>query len=250
MLEQNIRQMDGYTTVNRRCQDEVYFLKSAMGEMKRMIEKLKYQNEVLQEWKKHVETILENVKQHEKDFEKMKEEKSALNNLDTKTKLVNEMAQDVENLVQDFAKERLSNRETLDHLNTKLEDFREFYTQENLAVAALWNDQKTQLNNVILDIRDLSKTIDEQKLKQSTIIYDLKSVNQISSEASQKTDILEREFIKAKADIVQLRSDLRCIEECCTGVTNSSRAANGNGQVLQLYLKFVHGLFQEGCCGK
>lgn len=215
ILEQSLRQMDGYTTASRRCQDEVFFIKGSLGEFKRALEKVRYQIEVLFEWKKHVETLMDNLHLQRVSLDKMKEEND--NVLHSRFMILEKMGMDLSALSRALESDRKFNREIHSELRTNLEDFREHYGQENIAVASLWNDQKDDLSKLRKDLRTVSKIVEELKLKMNTVIYDLKLVNQTSSEASQKTEILEREFSKLNAEVQQIKCDLKNVEESNSG---------------------------------
>lgn len=225
ILEQSLRQMDGYTTTSRRCQDEVFFLKGSLAEFKRALEKVRYQIEVLFEWKKHVETLADDMHLQRISLEKIKEENDTA--LHSRFAVLDKIGMDLNSLSRALESDRKFNREIHNDLRTNLEDFREHYAQENIAVASLWNDQKDDLAKLRKDLRTLSKIVEELKLKMNTVIYDLKLVNQTSSEASQKTEILEREFAKLNAEVQQIKCDLKNVEESDSG---ASIAIKTNGE--------------------
>lgn len=223
-LEQSQRNNNTYDSLSKKSQEEYFAIKNAQIDLKRAIEKLQYQSQIVFEWKRHVDAVLDGFKQQCKLFEKIKEDsdkqlfanKSGQNIFDS-------IITDVNQLQQQFNEDRINNRELQNDLKTKIEEFKDFYIQENATIAALWNDQKNQVDATLQNIEKLTTVLEEQKLKFNAIIFDLRSVSQTASESAQKVEILERDFAEIRTDLAQIRLDQEI-----SGLTPESGGENHN----------------------
>lgn len=207
-LEQSQRNNNSYDSLNKKLQEEYFSIKNAQTDLRRAIEKLQYHTQIVFEWKRHVDTVLESLKQQSKALEKIKEDsdKQLLTTKSGQT-ILDSVIADVNLLQTQFSEDRIYNREIQNDLKTKIDEFKDFYMEENATVAALWNDQKCQVDKTLQNIETLAKVLEEQKLKFNTVIFDLRSVAQTASESAQKVDILERDFAKISSDVAQIRLD-------------------------------------------
>lgn len=212
-LEQSQRNTNSYDSTNRKYQEEFFSIRNAQTDLRRIIEKLQYQSQIVFEWKRHVDAVLENVKQQFKTFERIREE-SDRHLLATQSgkSVLDSVIANLHLLEKEFNEDRIFNREIQNDLKAKIEELKDFYTQENATVAALWNDQKLHVDEALQNVEKLSKTLEEQKLKFNTVVYDLRSVSQMASESAQKADILERDFAEISSDVAQLKLDQQISE--------------------------------------
>lgn len=236
-LEQSQRSNNGYETNNRRYQEEYFSIKNAQAELRRVTEKLQYQSQIVFEWKRHVDTVLENLRQQCKTFEKIREEsdKQLVTN-QTRKNALDSIIADINLLGKEFNEERVFNREIQNDLKAKIEEFKDFYMQENATVTALWNDQKLQVEKVLHDIEKLTKCLEEQKLKFNTVIFDLRSTSQTASESAQKVEILERDFAALNSDVAQLKLDQQ-ISEIVNDIPVSTTNSNCCGRIYVVIVK-------------
>lgn len=207
-LEQSQRNNNTYDSLNKRNQEEYFAIKNAQTDLRRAIEKLQYQSQIVFEWKRHVDSVLENLRLQCKTFEKIREdcERQSSSNQTGKA-ILDSLISDINHLQQQFNEDRIYNREIQNDLKSKIEEFRDFYTQENATIAALWGDQKRRVDETLQNIESLTKILEEQKLKFNTVVFDLRSVSQTASESAQKVEILERDFAKINGDVAQMKLD-------------------------------------------
>lgn len=227
-LEQSQRNNNSYDSLNKKSQEEYFAVKNAQTDLKRAIEKLQYQSQIVFEWKRHVDAVLDGLKQQCKLFEKIKEDsdKQLLSNKSGQN-ILDSLIADVNRLQQQFNEDRIYNRELQNDLKTKIEEFKDFYAQENATVAALWNDQKNQVDATLQNTETLTKALEEQKLKFNAMIFDLRSVSQTASESAQKVEILERDFAKINSNVAQIRLDQEI-----SGLTDESCEKHSCGRLL------------------
>lgn len=223
-LEQNQRSNNGYDSVNRKYQEEYFSIRNAQTELRRAIEKLQYQSQIVFEWKRHVDAVLESLKQQCTAFEIIRAEtEKHLLSIKSERATLDSIIADVNLLGKEFREDQVFNRETQNDLGTRIEEVKDFYTQENATVAALWNDQKVQVDEALQNVEKLTKVLEDQKLKFNTVVFDLRSVSQTASESAQKVEILERDFTKMSSDIAQLKFDQQISEvEVPAGTGNSN----------------------------
>lgn len=204
-LEQSQRNNNSYDSFNKKCQEEYFSLRNAQTDLRRAIEKLQYQSQIVFEWKRHVDTVLESLKQQ---LDKIKtDNEQQLSSVQSKQTIPDSVITDVNLLQKQFNEDRIFNRETQNDLKADIEQFKDFYTQENATIAALWNDQKRQMDETLQNIDKFTKVLEEQKLKFNTIVFDLRSVSQVASESAEKVDILERALANINSDLTQMRLD-------------------------------------------
>lgn len=178
------------------------------------IDKVLYQNQLLIEWRRLIESQIENLKEEMRPLEKIKREvDSELDRLTAKVNSSETLRSELNAQKEAFLKEQISNRETRSDFKTKIEEMRDFFTQENAVVAAIWNDQKTEIGIVCDKVNEIQTGLEELKAKCTGLIFDLKTASQISSDASERLELRERETNEMKNSLSQLKLDVEILEE-------------------------------------
>ncbi|KAF2902847.1 hypothetical protein ILUMI_03341 [Ignelater luminosus] len=181
---------------------------------KMQLEKIHYQNQILAEWKRNIEMQTENLKLEMRAYQKFQNESEIrLASVKSTQSITEKMAVDLNLLKGQFHEEQLKNREGMNDLQEKLNEFKDYFAQENAVVGALWNDHKTNINKLLQEISTINKALDEHKAKQSSINFDVRTANQISAETSDKLEIQERTLGDVIKELAQFKIDLRSLEE-------------------------------------
>lgn len=214
-LEHSVRQIDNYYVMSKRQQDQICWIRGSQSELRKVIQKLECQSHAMLLWKDQMDSLMGQMKQQLCAYEKLKSENECcISNLDAKLATIDKVCADLNQLVQNFKNEQRLNRSIQLNLETRIDELKDSCTEENATVAALWGDQKAQTDCIAQNIKNLARSLEEQKLKHAAATFELKTVNQISTESAQKTEILEREFAKLKAEVAQLKCDLKNMDEC------------------------------------
>lgn len=207
-LEQGQRNNSDLSSLSRKCQEDSFAIRNAQTDLRRAIEKLQYQSQIVFEWKRHVDTLLENFKQ-----------KGEKNKAEQLSALLESVISDVNLMGKEFKEDLVFNRAVQDDLRAKIEEVKDIHAQDNTATAALWSELKGKAEEALETAEKLSKCMEEHKLKFNTVVFDLRSVSQTAMEAAQKSEILERDFARIGADVAQIKLDLEALEErdssCC-----------------------------------
>ncbi|RZB77495.1 TNF receptor-associated factor 3, partial [Asbolus verrucosus] len=205
------------------------------------IDRVKYQNQLLLEWKKVVDFKLETLKQLIKSWENSKHEyEFQWMGLQQKFMVLDKLQMDI-NLCRDtFLKEQNYNRQANLEFAKNLDAFKDLFDQENATVSALWSEQKRAIEDIRKDVDYIKQLIEEQKAKHTSVVFDIKTISQIASETSEKLEIQEREFAKFRQQFDQLKLDLEILENLAAGETKSTNPARDSNTVLRSPIFYTH----------
>lgn len=182
-------------------------------------------------WKDQMDTLMAQMKQQLTAYEKLKRENEVyISKVQSKLATIDKVSVDLNLLMQNFKDEQSLNKSVQLNLEARIDELKDSSLEENATVAALWSDQKAQTDIIAQDIKNLTRNLEEQKLKHAATTFELKTVNQISMESAQKTEILEREFMKLKAELSQLKCDLKTMDECNNNQTVNTQKASPIGK--------------------
>ncbi|ENN78465.1 hypothetical protein YQE_05065, partial [Dendroctonus ponderosae] len=112
---------------------------------------------------------------------------------------------DLSLLKQTLFKDSSHFRKTQMDFATNLEDIRTTFNQQIASFENMWHQQTSVIQEAIRNISDVRQAIDEQKAKYAALVFELRTVSQISSEASQKIEIMERDFGKVQQELNQMK---------------------------------------------
>ncbi|KRT82707.1 hypothetical protein AMK59_4294 [Oryctes borbonicus] len=214
-LEQAFAQLQKTTEIIKSRQEQLQQRAATYEHLKLQNEKMQYQNQVLQEWKKNVDMQLNTLNyesaQNIKSRTESERKWSAM--IDEKMRLVQDLNANLNSQKDSFLKEQIYNRETQNELQAEIKKFQTFYTQENATVCALWSDQGKQIESVKENITSLTSNLEDQKLKYNTVVFDLRAISQVSSENAEKLEMQERELKELKKSFLQLKIDVEMLEE-------------------------------------
>ncbi|KAJ3658430.1 hypothetical protein Zmor_010167 [Zophobas morio] len=187
------------------------------------LDRIKYQNQMLLEWKKAVDYKLETLQQAMTSLDKARSESEYhWLSLQQKLSLLDKFRMDLDIAMDTFLKEQNYNRQANLEFAKNLDEFKDLFDQENASVNALWNEQKDIIDDIRKDVDGLKQVMDEQKAKNVSVIFDIKTISQIASETAEKLEIQDREFAKFRQQFDQLKLDLEILENLASADARTS----------------------------
>lgn len=192
-------------------------------QLKMLFEKLQYQVKTFFEWKRSIEIHIEKVKHDVDTFATFQRETlSKLHNLNILQEATQKIHTDVKLARVDFQKDHLNHHELISNLQHNLNEFKDYFAQENAVIGALWNDSRIDADKIKSELNVMSKALEESKTKNTSIVFDLRAASQISSENADKLDIQERTMGMLQKEIAQLKLDVGMLdnESSFTGTAN------------------------------
>lgn len=177
------------------------------------IEKMKYQNKTMFDWKNNLEMQLTSVKQASSFLQNSKKETDMFfMTLQDRIILLEKMQIEVNFLKESLQKEAGYNRQAYKNFEQSFSDLKLLFGQENATTTTILNDHKASIDALRRDVEDIKKVLEEQKAKLTNIVFDLRAASQIASEAAEKLEIHERDFTQTKNEMKQIRLDLEILE--------------------------------------
>ncbi|KAJ8968720.1 hypothetical protein NQ314_002150, partial [Rhamnusium bicolor] len=204
-------------------------LKTSQMQLSLEMEKLKYQTKLTMDWKKNIETQLYNLNQSISVFQNSKKE-TDLHWLSIKDRLmvIDKVQMDLNFLRDSFIQEQTYSRQTNNNIQQDLNSLKDLFTQENATTAAVFNGHKVAIDRLKHDTEDIKKMFEEQKVKFTNIVFDLRAASQIASEASERIEIHERDFAEVKKELDQIKLDMEILE----GLSSSCDNNFGSGRLI------------------
>lgn len=177
------------------------------------IEKLKYQSKSVLDWKKSFEIQLDAIKRSLSAMQTSRAETDLhWRNLQERTLNLEKQQVDLSYLKDAFFKEQSFSRQCHMDFDQDLNSFKNHFSQEHATFATVLNDQKKAIDDLKFQVDEIKQAYEDQKNKFTNIVFDLRAASQIASEAAEKIEIKERDFLEAKRDINQMKLDLEILE--------------------------------------
>lgn len=165
------------------------------------------------DWKKNVEAQLDMIKKIAAAAQNSKREmEMRCVGFQEKLIVLEKLHFELNYLKETVFKEQSDNRQTHSGFEQDLRSFKTHYSQEAASFASVLNDHTYTIDTVKADIDEINKSSDDAKNKFTNMIFDLKAASQIASEASERIEILERDFSETKKEINQIKLDLEILE--------------------------------------
>ncbi|XP_066257398.1 TNF receptor-associated factor 5 [Euwallacea similis] len=189
-------------------------VKDAVNKHSQTIQKFNYINGYLMEWKKKVDAQLTSLNNSLSSINSIKHDSAKL------TTIIQEKLLQVQNLQMDFNltkqnfyKENSRSRNVEIDFARNLEDIRTTFNKQNESFENMWLEQTGVLQNAVQEIQTIKSSLDEQKAKYAGLVFDIRAVSQISSEAAEKIEIMERNFSTIKQEINQMKINIEILED-------------------------------------
>nr|XP_022900937.1 TNF receptor-associated factor 3 [Onthophagus taurus] len=178
------------------------------------LENLSYQNHNFVEWRKTMDSDVNNLKYDLVQSDRLKLDlNKKIKMLEDKLSLFNSLMPEINSFKENLMKEQIISNEVIREVKSKLEKLEDFHAHENAAIGGLWDDQRKRLEEIKGDVVGCSKNIEEQKLKYSTVVFDLRAITQIATENAEKVEIQEKELISIRKNLTQLKLDMEILED-------------------------------------
>ncbi|KAL1505268.1 hypothetical protein ABEB36_004869 [Hypothenemus hampei] len=210
-LQKRISELETSSTLQNGTKDS---LQSAIKEHTRSIEKLNYVLNYLNEWKKKTDNKIESFRESSKSIEFLKQE-SAKQLIYIQERLVH-----LQNLEMDLSlfknatyEEQARAKKTEIELTRNLEEIRMTFNKQIESFENMWRQQNERFQNTIKSMDDFNDGMSELRAKLAGLVFDLRAVSQISSEASEKVEIIERDFNLMRQEVNQLKVNQEILED-------------------------------------
>lgn len=214
-LNEKFKQYTEYTLVLKNRQQEIDQLQEYIKIQTSMqLNKLQYQNQIITEWKKKFEVEIEFLKLEIKSQKKIENElQICMNDLKSTKALTQNVSINLNVVEKQLEREQTDNQKKNNDFLEKIDHLRDYITEENAVIGALWNDCKLNLEKLSQEIDVINKTLVDNKTKYSSLNFDVKTISQISGESSDKLQIQERSIAEFRKELSQLKIDLQAVEE-------------------------------------
>lgn len=178
------------------------------------LEKLQVQNRLFFEWRKVLDVEMEKVVNN---LQIMQQYKIDIDNITRDMKKyglsLNELFQDHEAMKHTLTNEQLTLKNDLQRSNAKLNEIHDNMVQENATVGGLWNDQNIKIELIQKSVNDMQKVIQEKENSYAKLVFDVRAVTQISSEATEKLEAQERKIEDLSKTLRQFKLDFELLED-------------------------------------
>lgn len=193
------------------------------------IEQLKYQNRTFFDWRKAIEAQMDEVKH---SMTRVDNSKRNIDfhcmNLQEKINLLEKLQYDLTYFKEAQNKGQSAAQQMLSSLQQDFMSFKSHYSQEAAHFASVLNDHTYTIDTIKSNTEDTRKLQEETKNKFTNLVFDLKASSQIASEASERTEILERDYSELKRELNQIKLDMEILES----LVGSSDVFNKPGRLL------------------
>lgn len=204
-------------------------LKTAQLQLNLDLEKIKYQNQLAYDWRNKTDSILNNLTLNLSSIDNAKRNLDGnIMGLQTRMALLEKLEDQISGLVESFRREQAYNRQVDMSFEEKFEEIKKTLAQENAKNLAILGDVKDALDLTKQDMENAKFQLEDQGIKFTNIIYDLRGVGQSTSEAIRKIEKVEKEYEKLKKELAQMKLDMEILE----GLSGSSDFRPGPGRLL------------------
>ncbi|XP_050303619.1 LOW QUALITY PROTEIN: TNF receptor-associated factor 5 [Anthonomus grandis grandis] len=178
------------------------------------LEKFNFFNGYVINWKKSVDSQMTAINDRLKTIDAIKQE---LTNQWTyvreKLQPLQNMHLDITMLKESLYQENVRCKNGEFNLNSKIDELRTALVQHEITLRRPKKFSKQIFEKNLKEFQRIRQDVDEQKAKLAGFVFDLRSVSQISSEAEEKVEIMEREFGLLRQEVNQTKVNLEILEE-------------------------------------
>lgn len=223
VVEQNCyKLMESLNSLHNKNQEYAQINQNNLLITKAEFEKLHVQNRLFFEWRKVLDSEMDKIatainimKQYKVDIDNIS------GDLQKSFRTINYLENDNETQKQQFMKEQTLVKQQFQTFADKLNEFRDFMTQENATIGSLWTDQNVKLEIMQKQINDLKAFVNEKANMHEKLVFDVRAVTQVSSEASEKLEIQERKFNELTQTLKQFKLDFEILEDNQARISNT-----------------------------
>ncbi|XP_060530907.1 TNF receptor-associated factor 3 isoform X2 [Cylas formicarius] len=179
-------------------------LKTVLTQHTSAIEKINHFHGFHDDWRRNLENRLEKLASTALDLEQLRGE------IDSKLPQLQNLNDAFHHFKEATLSDRGRSQSVAMDFARNIEDLRGLIERQASDVSALWSEH-LQTTSV------LRGDVDEQRAKHTSLVFDLRSVSHIASEAAEKVELLERDFGEMKHDVEQLKVDVAVMEGLGSG---------------------------------
>ncbi|GLV37084.1 TNF-receptor-associated factor-like [Carabus blaptoides fortunei] len=194
------------------------------------MDKVHLQYQVLNGWKKEIDASVEFVKNRLMQNEtKLLDLEFTVKNYESRLGIIDRIEMDINMLHQKVNDEEFNRQEETISWRGELNEFKEFFAQENAMIGALWTEQRNEIENLKKAVELQINAMNDFKTKHHTLTFDTKSVKQTATEAAENLESQSKELKHAKDMLEQLKLDFSGLEQ---SISNTGSRSNHNGHLL------------------
>lgn len=241
--EEYIKQLNAdLENIKRSCFEITERKKSSDIQNKLEMDKIHLQYQVLDGWKKQVDASVEFVKNRLMENEtKLLDSEFTVKNHESRLGIIDRIEMDINMLHQKVNDEEFNRQEETISWRGELNEFKDFFAQENAMIGALWTEQKDEIENLKKALELQVNTMSDFKTKYHSLTFDTKSVTQTATEAAEKLESQSKELKHTKDMLEQLKLDISGLEK---SISNNGIRSNHNGNKNFI---FIHALSMTYC---
>ncbi|XP_076254382.1 TNF-receptor-associated factor-like isoform X1 [Rhynchophorus ferrugineus] len=194
-------------------------MKNNLNHLSIAVQKLNYAQGILSEWRKNIDSQASLLKTTIASVNANNQSQTQ----DKELKVVQEKLLEIEHLKMNLNmlnetvyKENSNIKKTEMNFARSLDDLNTAVVSNRTACVDMWNNNSKVLDNVIGDLRNTLASLDEQKAKTASLVFDIRAVNQMASEAADKTEIHDKEVKQLRRELNQLQIDSEVLESIVT----------------------------------
>lgn len=178
------------------------------------MEKINLQYQVLDSWKRQIDSTLEFLKSRFSENEnKVLDAEYVIKNIKSRLELLDNLDIEMNMLRHRVGEDQFNRQEESISWRAELNEFKEFFNEENVMIAAVWHEQKEHVEALKKSLEIQATSLQDFKTKYQTITFDTKSVTQISNESAERLESLSNQFRIVKNDVEQLKLDFKLLHE-------------------------------------
>lgn len=178
------------------------------------MEKINLQYQVLESWKKQIDSTVEFLKARFSENEnKVLDAEYVIKNIKSRLEILDNIEIEMNMLRQRVGEDQFNRQEESISWRGELNEFKEFFNEENIMIAAVWNEQREDVAVLKKSLEIQATSLQDFKTKYQAITFDTKSVTQISNESAERLESLRDEFRTVKNNVEQLKLDFKLLQE-------------------------------------
>lgn len=188
--------------------------KSYSIESKLELDKIHLQYQVIDGWQKNIDSSVEYVKNRliEND-NKLLDLEYTLKNHENRLNVTDRLELEINMVHQKVDDDQFNRQEESISWRGELNEFKDYFSQENALIAAVWNDHQKELNDLKNMIEVQSNSLLDFKTKYQAILFDSKSLSQVANENSDRLDSQKNEIKTLRENYEQLKLDFDVLRE-------------------------------------
>lgn len=214
-LDQNVNKLNQNVNVlHNKHQEFLQVNQNNLLITKTELEKLQDQNRLFNEWRKVNDVEMEKIIN---SLQTMQQYKIDIDNVTRDLKKYigsfNDLYNDHNTIKYKLIDEQTTLKSDVDGLKLKFNEIHDNMVQENATIGGLWNDQNIKIELLQKNVSDMQKNIRDKEISYEKLVFDVRAVMQISSEATEKLETQERKLEDITKNLRQFKLDFELLED-------------------------------------